>query len=187
MAHPLSDRCTAKAKGTGERCRRFVIGGGVCVNHGGRAPQVAARREARIIEGEARLRGDAVESRLPADALLAAAADADQMLQRLKSDLAGGTLTPASLSAFGEWLDRTARIAKTVLDAGIDERKTRIVEAHVRLLVGGLSWVFDQLGLSSDERARGLVSFMLGELDKGRPPHGDPPRELMAPPPVSGG
>jgi hypothetical protein len=183
MGHPLSDRCTATAKGTGLRCRRRVVGGGVCPMHGGRAPQVAARREARIIEGEARLRGELVEPRLPADALLAAAADADAMLQRLKRDLAAGELTPAALMSYGEWLDRTARIAKTVLDAGIDERRVRLVEAQAGLIVGGLRWVLGQVGLAGDERAHGLVSFMLRELDQSRVPIGDPPLELMPPPP----
>lgn len=52
--HPLSERCTATSKRTGLRCQLTVIGGGTCFMHGGKAPQVAAKREARIVEWEAR-------------------------------------------------------------------------------------------------------------------------------------
>lgn len=88
---PLTSRCPATAKGTGQRCQLLVVGGGVCRVHGGRAPQVAARRQVRIIEGRALLAGQVVEERDPGEALLAAAHDADAMLQRIKrsSTLAG--------------------------------------------------------------------------------------------------
>jgi hypothetical protein len=178
--HPLAEQCTAKAKGTGQRCQRRVIGGGVCIMHGGRAPQVAARRQARVLEGQARLRGEVVEPRSPAEALLAAAADADAMLQRLKRDLVAGALTPAAVMSFGEWIDRTARVTKTVLDAGIDERKTRIAESEGALLAGGLSWLLGVLQLDHDDRARSLLGYMLRELDAGRVPVGLPPIELQA-------
>ncbi|MFI5729172.1 hypothetical protein ACIA49_03560 [Kribbella sp. NPDC051587] len=50
--HPLGDQCTATSKATGNRCRRRVIGGGVCIVHGGRAPRVAAKRQERIVTWE---------------------------------------------------------------------------------------------------------------------------------------
>ena len=47
-------QCTAKAKGTGQRCRqRPIRGGTVCHKHGGSAPQVkaaAARRLAVLVD-----------------------------------------------------------------------------------------------------------------------------------------
>lgn len=52
--HPLSERCTATSKRTGQRCQLTVIGGGVCFMHGGKAPQVAAKREERIVAFEAK-------------------------------------------------------------------------------------------------------------------------------------
>lgn len=51
MTEDLKDdrRCTATAKGSGERCKRLPIPGGtVCVMHGGRAPQVQAAAEERV-------------------------------------------------------------------------------------------------------------------------------------------
>jgi hypothetical protein len=151
--------------------------------HGGKAPQVAARREVRILEGEARLRGEQHDVRPPGEALLAAAHDADTMLQRLKREMAAGTLTPAALLSFGEWLDRTARITKTVLDAGVDERRVRLVEQQGRLLADGLGWFLRALDLDRDESARRLLSFLLRELDAGRVPQGAPPLQLQAPRP----
>lgn len=52
-AHPLSQQCTATSKATGHRCRRQVVGAAVCIVHGGRAPQVAAKREERVVAWEA--------------------------------------------------------------------------------------------------------------------------------------
>lgn len=41
-------QCKAKAKGTGQQCKRSpIIGGDVCSKHGGAAPQVAAKAAAR--------------------------------------------------------------------------------------------------------------------------------------------
>jgi len=50
--HRDTPRCTARAKGTGQRCKRRPIpGGSVCVKHGGGAPQVkdAARDRLRAM------------------------------------------------------------------------------------------------------------------------------------------
>jgi len=48
-------RCTAKARRTGEQCRRDAIKGGtVCISHGGAAPQVRAAAQARFAEARDR-------------------------------------------------------------------------------------------------------------------------------------
>lgn len=127
--HPLSERCKAKAKGSGQQCQNHVIGGGPCHMHGGAAPQVKAKREARILAGEAALAGKPYAQRDPGEALLAAANDADAILQRLKTQLrSAGQVEPAMLTALGDWIDRTSRISKIVLDARIDERQIEINE-----------------------------------------------------------
>lgn len=47
----MARQCTAKAKKTGNRCKRAPIPGGtVCVMHGGAAPQVRNAATRRIIE-----------------------------------------------------------------------------------------------------------------------------------------
>jgi hypothetical protein len=56
VADDLMDdrRCTAKAKGSGERCKRPAIAGGtVCAMHGGSAPQVREKAQERQLEAGA--------------------------------------------------------------------------------------------------------------------------------------
>lgn len=46
-----SRQCTAKAKGTGNRCGKYAIPGGtVCKNHGGAASQVKNKAKLRLLE-----------------------------------------------------------------------------------------------------------------------------------------
>ncbi len=48
--HMDAPRCTATAKGSGQRCKRRPIPGGpVCVKHGGGAPQVKAKALERLL------------------------------------------------------------------------------------------------------------------------------------------
>lgn len=136
------EQCTATAKGTGRRCARIVIGGGVCVMHGGNAPQVKAAREARIVAAEAAL--EAPRSAADAaDVLTSAMNDSHSLLQRLKSNIADGRVTVADLTALGDWVDRAARISKLVVDAGIEERRTRVSEAQGQLLVVAIQQILD--------------------------------------------
>ena len=150
-AHPLSEQCTAKSKRSGQQCRHFVIGGGVCHLHGGKAPQVAAAREARIIAAQAQASGEVTVYRDPGEALVSAAVDADQIVQKLKRALESGEQIKAGeLRALGEWLDRTGRLAKTVLDARVDERKVRITELQHRELFAIIAAVLSELGHDPD-------------------------------------
>lgn len=51
--HMDAPRCTATAKGSGQRCKRRPIPGGtVCIKHGGGAPQVKAAAARRLDELE---------------------------------------------------------------------------------------------------------------------------------------
>lgn len=53
MSVPEDRRCTATAKGSGQRCKRAAIPGGtVCVKHGGGATQVRAAAQRRVVEAE---------------------------------------------------------------------------------------------------------------------------------------
>lgn len=48
---PWSQRCTATAKGSGQRCQHYAIRGGtVCYQHGGAAPQVKRKAAERLTE-----------------------------------------------------------------------------------------------------------------------------------------
>lgn len=164
---PLTSRCTATAKSTGERCRRWVLGGGVCVKHGGRAPQVAAKREARIIAGQAlQLGGDGLVDRSPADALLSAAKDADLVIQRLKGQVRSGEgLDLAALSVLGDWIDRVGRLSKVVIDAKLDERDVQLAQADADRVVNAFTEVVKVLNLTPVDRDLAVRTFLKG-LDR---------------------
>lgn len=158
------ERCTARAKGTGERCRRFVRGGGVCPVHGGRAPQVARAREARLAAAEASaLYGDEFAERDPGEVLLAAVADVDGIVQKLKARIReAGELTPSDLDALGEWLDRASRMARSVLDARVDERRVQVNERQGQL-------VADVLRGALWDLARMLAAGQITTVDPSQP------------------
>ena len=151
MTNPLSEQCTATAKRSGVRCLQLVVGGGVCFKHGGQAPRVKAAREARIIAALAQASGEVTVYRDPGEALVSAAVDADQIVQRLKLALESGEQIKAGeLRALGEWLDRTGRLAKTVLDARVDERRVRITELQHAELFAIIAAVLAELGHDPD-------------------------------------
>ncbi len=151
VVNPLSEKCGRKSKRSGLPCQKYVIGGGPCRMHGGSAPQVAAAREARIVAALAQASGEVTVYRDPGEALVSAAVDADQIVQRLKLALESGEQIKAGeLRALGEWLDRTGRLAKTVLDARVDERKVRITELQHAELFAIIAAVLAELGHEPD-------------------------------------
>ncbi|MGD7707251.1 hypothetical protein [Microlunatus sp. Y2014] len=168
LKHPLSEQCTATSKRSGVRCKQNVIGGGVCPAHGGKAPQVKAKREARIMVAEAAMRGVPVVDRSPGEALLAAARDADAILQRLKAQADGDRLDRASLGALGEWIDRTARVTKTVVESKVDEavvqRQQAITMGQAEEMAALLAHALNAARLTESQKDRvlralpGLVS-----------------------------
>ena len=131
---PYGEQCTARAKSTSARCQRRVIGGGVCIMHGGKAPQVAAAGEARIIELQAQLEAGQLEPAKPrhaAEVLLGSIEASDNVMRQLQHDLIRGELTVALSTAYGAWVDRAGRLAKLALDPHIDGRMLALEEARV--------------------------------------------------------
>jgi hypothetical protein len=124
--NPMSSRCTAHSKSNGgERCQHRVIGGGVCYVHGGNASQVKAAREARVITLRAQLAAGEREpqpARHPAEVLLSAIDDSDQIMSQLRRDFAAGLLSPELHRAYGDAIDRAARTSKMALDVSATER-----------------------------------------------------------------
>lgn len=141
-------RCTAHSAATGQPCKKTpIVGGNVCRNHGGGAPQVkaaaAARAEAARLIREAAFDPAGVP-RDPGEVLLAmlamtharvavfAQALAEQHAERgVDALLADSNLAKLERDE----RDRAGRLAKTALDAGIAERHVRLAERQGELLV----------------------------------------------------
>lgn len=94
---PQRKRCTARASGTGKRCKAWAIKGGtVCVTHGGNLPRVkqAAKRRRALAQAERMVQRDGVDAD-PVEHLL------DSLHQAAKLASIGGLMV-AALDAAGE-------------------------------------------------------------------------------------
>jgi hypothetical protein len=65
------------------------------------------------------------------------------------------------------WHDRMAKTSKLAIDAGVAERLVRQLELEAQLMLRASIKTFDELGLSDDQRDRGLaiMSRALLELE----------------------
>jgi hypothetical protein len=159
--HPLNQQCTAKAKATGLRCERRVVGGTVCWVHGGNAKQVKAKREQRILVAEAQAKARAaaptvIVQREPEEILLDALHDTNQVLQQIKADIQGSYVNPILLQLAGDWFDRVARIGKAVTDGDLSERLHRrvgwLAEDRAAQLTALLASIVEHAPLSAQQR-----------------------------------
>lgn len=149
MNDPLASQCTARSKATGQQCRRRVRGGGVCSVHGGRAPQVRAKREQRIALLEAARRGQ----RSPYEVLAEGAAIDDELCRRALTEIDADGITSDTLAKLIEALDRNARSARSLIDVGFQERAMRISERQGELLAGAVRKILDELNLSPAQQS----------------------------------
>jgi hypothetical protein len=134
--NPLSERCTAHSKSRGgERCRKWVVGGGVCREHGA-SKKVKAAQQARAAvmqaELEAAKKGLPYERRHPGEVLLDAVAASDILMQHLLRRRAAGELTPEEAVAVGLAVDRAARTSKIAIDASIESRLLAFEETRLQ-------------------------------------------------------
>lgn len=145
--------CAAKAKGSQKQCTRNALPGmKVCRLHGGAAPQVQQAALKRLALAEAFERGD----RRPAWQILADALHAaDTLMIDARVRLGEGEpITVDQLDRFTDALERAQRFAKVFLDAGVDERQTRIAESQASMIVGVIRAILDELDLSAVQRAK---------------------------------
>lgn len=172
----LSVQCTARAKGTGERCRRAPIRGAtVCFVHGGMAPQVRAKaaRRLEVEEVEAEIRNalafeslDGVSnpveilSELAARALATERAlsarvnelAADDRL-RYRAAGAGTEQLRAEVGLWERWHKQAASLVETLAKLNLDERRVRLTEAQGNLVAEVLRAIFARLALSPAQQA----------------------------------
>jgi hypothetical protein len=140
--HPATEKCSATSKRSGQPCQRLVKGGGPCPMHGGRAPQVAARREQRILLAEARAKTlpaaiEPQEEPTADELLISLLTDVRSTLHQIKLSIADNP-SPMLLALLGDWLDRADRISRSVIITGVQERvnqrKVAISEEQARLM-----------------------------------------------------
>jgi hypothetical protein len=153
-------RCTARSSQTGERCKKAaVLGGTVCENHGGAAPQVRAAAERRLAERAALRRLDQVGVR-PIQNPLTALAELAEEAVALKSVLAqrvaalsefryegrsGTEQLRAEVALYERAMDRAARLLRDWVQLGFDERLVRLSEEQGRQLAGVIDQVVSAL------------------------------------------
>lgn len=142
-------RCSAIARRTGERCRKFPIrGANVCRSHGGAAPQVRRAAHRRLAEAEAaRLVAQEGSSptRDPIEALLRVCGEMESLSTALRNrvanlsditntDRTGAQDTVAELQAYERSLDRLARTLVAINRLGLEERRIAIQQRKADLL-----------------------------------------------------
>lgn len=181
-------RCTATSKQSGRRCKRAAVPGAtVCATHGGKAPQVVAKANERLERAAAERAvatyGLAVEVD-PLQALLdelhrtaghvawlgALIADLEHTEDedgKTRSGLRqwrpagefGGSWVPSVwVELYQSERTHLARVAKSCLDAGVEERRVRLAEDQGRLVADVIRRIVAGLGRDpSDPEVREVV------------------------------
>lgn len=177
------EKCTAKSKQSGERCKRYPIRGGtVCAIHGGKTPVVAAAARRRLEEAEAEKAVVLFGARrdvMPGAALLEEvqwtaghvgwlrlkvqeleARELEWSLTKRKDSADGVEEThEASPSVWYSLYERERKhliaASTAALRAGVEERRVRLAESQGQQVAAVIQRVLDGLGLS--EVQLGLV------------------------------
>jgi hypothetical protein len=169
--HP---QCTAHVKATrderadrrGTACRRYPSPGlTVCVKHGGGQPKARKAGTARRAEEKARAAVAAYglpRDVSPTEALLEEvrwSAGHVAWLRDIIGDAAEGLRLDttaegqALLDLYGQERDRLVRIAKTTLDAGVEERRVQLAESQGALVAGAIRRILVRLNLTAEQEA----------------------------------
>ncbi len=170
--------CEARTR-SGGTCRLFAGQGtnhpsvGRCKHHGGSTPTHVAS----AVVHEARRRAIEFGDELPvepAEALLSMLRLSAGMVAWTRAELARmndrGTFEGQVLTRmYADERDRTARIAKAALDAGVAERMVRMAESYGELLATLIGNILADLRLTAEQRERApdIVRTRLLELDAG--------------------
>jgi hypothetical protein len=171
-------RCTATAKSTGSRCKRYAIAGGtVCVRHGGMAPHVKRKAQERLqlakarkaMEQHAAMYGAPEEGKSPDVALLeevARTAGHVQWLAEKVASLEESEMKQYTRQQGGLLFERPAiwvelyqaerkhlvDACKTAIAAGIAERQVRVAEETGQMIATVIRGVLGDLNLTADQQ-----------------------------------
>ena len=136
----------------GTPCERWVvIGTTVCYMHGGASPQALVKAEERVSLAEALARGD---KRHPWDVMEDTLHVADVLMQQVLLEVRDkGAVSPALLDKVVSAIERANRLSKTVLDAGVAERRTRLAEGQAEQMHRFVTQVLRALNLTPEQKA----------------------------------
>lgn len=146
-------QCAGTASTTGQRCKkRAELGTNVCRKHGAAAPQVRRLADERITLAEALV---AAPRRPVWEVLEDTAHYSDVLLRQVVLEVRSqGTVSPELLDRLVQALERANRLSKTVLDAGVAERRTRLAEAQATQMFAVFTRVLNALGLTAEQKAQ---------------------------------
>jgi hypothetical protein len=171
MAHTKEQRdknplCNARKK-NGERCRKFAGEGtshpgiGACKYHGGSTgthERAALKRE---LTKRMVMLGEPVQNVSGLQALLQELARSTghvgwlgQQIADMTQDELGTPYGVALTSMYGVERDRKARIARLVVESGVDEKNIQVMEAQMVILGQALSKACDTAGLAPNMKRR---------------------------------
>jgi len=157
---PTPDRrCTARRKQEGGRCTQWAMrGGAVCRMHGGKSPQALRKAEQRQAITEAA----AVLGRLERVDPTTALDDAQAVLRQALVVALGADRVEVA----ADLAERLAKVAKSAVDAGVEQRRLQIEEAQVVLFGRALDLILADLGLDPGMASvRTVVHRRLLELE----------------------
>ena len=145
-----SQQCKAKAKRSGEQCKRMVVGAPVCVMHGQNA-RVKAKRLERITMAQA-LAAD--ERRAPHEVLAGVLHQSEYLLRRMQEETYPDQLTARALERLVARVEQAGRWASKALEAGVNEHTVRLAEKQGELVADCIQRILDALMLSDVQWAR---------------------------------
>lgn len=164
----MKRQCTGHSSRTGEPCKLSPVkGSSVCHKHGGRAPQVKAKAEYRLVEQQARaLFGQIAPEVVPVDNPLAAYAAyagrvmawldlMDSLLDQVRTvevtTVAQGEQTRATVQLYERAMDRANTVLASYARLNIDTRLASITEQQAKTVMRAVEAVIAHLGASGDQ------------------------------------
>lgn len=175
----VREKCTAKSKRSGERCKRWPIRGGtVCAIHGGNSPTVRAAAKRRLEEAEAQKAVVTLGVRrdvMPGDALLEEVQwtaghvmflrskvqeleDKELVWGLAKEEVGDDGVKVTHAASTSVWYDLYERerkhlvqVCSAALKAGVEERRVRLAESQGAQVAAVIQRVLDGLELSADQ------------------------------------
>lgn len=170
-----SRRCTGTSKQSGERCGRPAIPGGtVCNFHGGKAPQVVAAAQRRLVEEGATKELAKIKVKPIGDPVVAIgelAAEALAFFEGAKANAVEGKVDGAWMAFAERMLDQAGRLLAAAGRLGLEERRVRLEEAQLDLAAAVVMGVLRRAGLDPEvAQVQQWLDATYSELEGGSTP-----------------